>query len=184
MKASALVVVDMINPYEHPEADRLAASAESVVPKIAGAIGDAKKSGIDVVYCNDNFGDWSASTQDLIDRALDGARPDLVRPLLPTAPFCFVTKLRHSAFFATPLEQLLREREIERTIVVGQATEQCILYSALDAYMRGFELAVPRDCLACIDPDLAESALAMIERNMDGETGAWPSPGPTRHSRP
>ncbi|HET9720235.1 MAG TPA: isochorismatase family protein, partial [Solirubrobacteraceae bacterium] len=44
--------------------------------------------------------------------------------------------------------------------------EQCILYSALDAYVRHFDVVIPRDAVAHIDPDLARAALRMMERNM------------------
>jgi nicotinamidase-related amidase len=54
-------------------------------------------------------------------------------------------------------------------ILIGQVTEQCVLYSALDAYIRHFELRVPRDAVAHIYPDLAEAALKMMERNMKAD---------------
>jgi nicotinamidase-related amidase len=77
-----------------------------------------------------------------------------------------VVKARHSVFYETQLEYLLRQSEIDRIILAGQVTEQCILYSALDAYVRHFEVAVPRDCVAHIHPELAEAALRMMELNM------------------
>jgi nicotinamidase-related amidase len=64
---------------------------------------------------------------------------------------------------------LLRTRDIERVVLVGQVTEQCILYSALDAYIRHFEVVVPPDAVAAIHPDLHEAALKMMEVNMDAE---------------
>jgi hypothetical protein len=60
-----------------------------------------------VLYLNDNYGDFSATRQDLIDRALKGRRPDLVEPILPAGDCAFLTKVRHSAFYATPLEYVL-----------------------------------------------------------------------------
>jgi nicotinamidase-related amidase len=51
-------------------------------------------------------------------------------------------------------------------VLVGQVTEQCILYSALDAYIRHFRVTVPRDAVAHIHPDLGEAALTMMEVNM------------------
>ena len=51
-------------------------------------------------------------------------------------------------------------------MLVGQVTEQCILYSALDAYVRRFSVAVPHDAVAGIHPDLADAALRMMKRNM------------------
>lgn len=53
-------------------------------------------------------------------------------------------------------------------MLAGQVTEQCILYSALDAYMR-HRVTVARDAVAHIDERLADAALAMMERNMAAE---------------
>jgi nicotinamidase-related amidase len=55
---------------------------------------------------------------------------------------------------------------VEAVVLTGQVTEQCVLYSALDAYVRHFSLKVPRDCVAAIHEDLADAALRMMERNM------------------
>jgi nicotinamidase-related amidase len=45
-------------------------------------------------------------------------------------------------------------------------TEQCVLYSALDAYVRHFDVAVPPDAVAHIHPDLAAASLRLMELNM------------------
>ncbi|SFF59027.1 Isochorismatase family protein [Actinacidiphila alni] len=55
-RKSALVVIDMINTYDHPDADRLVPSVREVLPAVRTAIGRARESGIDVIYVNDNFG--------------------------------------------------------------------------------------------------------------------------------
>jgi nicotinamidase-related amidase len=54
-------------------------------------------------------------------------------------------------------------------ILTGQVTEQCILYSALDAYIRHLVVRVPADAVAHIYEDLAEAALKMMERNMSAD---------------
>jgi nicotinamidase-related amidase len=81
----------------------------------------------------------------------------------------FVVKARHSIFYDTPLEYLLRQEEIEDIVLTGQATEQCILYSALDAHIRHIPVVVPRDAVAHIHEDLAEAALRMMQLNMEAE---------------
>ena len=78
-------------------------------------------------------------------------------------------KVRHSAFYSTPLEYLLGRLGAKRLILTGQVTEQCILYSALDAYVRHYQVLVPTDAVAHIDADLGAAALRMMQRNMDAE---------------
>ena len=51
----------------------------------------------------------------------------------------------------------------------GQVTEQCIFYSALDAYLRGYGVDIPRDAVAHIVPEFAEAALGMAEKNLHSE---------------
>ena len=163
---TALVVVDVLNPYEHEDADELVESMAEVVDNIAELVRRARDEDIPVVYVNDNYGQWNSSSQKLLQAGLDGRHPELVEPLRPPDDASFVIKARHSVFYETPLEYLLRQLGVQRIMLCGQVTEQCILYSALDAYVRHFEVAVPEDAVASIDPGLAEAALEMMRRNM------------------
>jgi len=168
-KRSAVIVVDMLNPYDHEDADVLAASVERVIEPISELVERARSARAEVIYVNDNYGNWNSSSEELAQRALEGARPDLVEPLLPPDGADFVIKARHTIFYMTPLEYLLSQREIDHVVLAGQVTEQCILYSALDAYVRHLDVSVPRDAVAHIHEDLAEAALKMMERNMRAE---------------
>jgi len=167
---TALLVVDMLNSYEHDDADRLAESVRTAVPGIAGLIDRARRDEIPLVYVNDNYGDWNSSSEELAQRALEGRHPELVEPVLPRTDDAFVIKARHSVFYSTPLEYLLQTMEVGRIVLAGQATEQCILYSALDGYVRHFEVVVPRDGVAHIYEHLADAAFEMMQRNMHAQT--------------
>lgn len=164
--AGALLVIDMLNPYEHEDAEPLKESVKQMLGSLVDLIAEARKREILTVYVNDNHGDWSAARQELTDRALRGSGRALVEPIVPPEETPFVVKARHSVFYQTPLEYLLRQEGVDRILLSGQVTEQCILYSALDAYVRHFEVAVPRDGVAHIHADLAEAALRMMEVNM------------------
>jgi nicotinamidase-related amidase len=165
----ALVVVDMLNPYDHEDAEQLTRNVGPVVPRIRALLDRAQEGGIEVIYVNDNYGNWNSSADELADRAREGERPDLVEPILPPEDASFVIKARHTIFFETPLGYLIQQKEIDRLILTGQVTEQCILYSALDAYVRHIPLAVPRDAVAHIHEHLADAALEMMESNMDAD---------------
>jgi nicotinamidase-related amidase len=109
MSATALLVVDMLNPYEHEDADVLARHVAQIVEPLSALIARASDADVELVYVNDNYRDFAATS------------------------------------------------------------EQCVLYSALDAYVRHYALRVPRDAVAHIDPDLGAAALRMMERNMRAE---------------
>jgi len=166
---TALVVVDMLNNYEHDDADQLTESVETIVDPLGDLVARAGRKGGEIIYVNDNYGDWNSSQEELAARAMEGSRPDLVEPFLPPDNADFVVKARHTIFYMTPLEYLLGQKDIDRLILTGQVTEQCILYSALDAYVRHFEVSVPRDGVAHIHENLADAAFEMMERNMGAE---------------
>jgi nicotinamidase-related amidase len=159
----------MLNPYEHADAEALAQSVRHVLPAMRSLIEQARRQELLTIYVNDNYGDWSAGRAELLERALRGRHRDLVQPIAPEGRVPFITKARHSAFYETQLEYILRHEGIERVILTGQVTEQCILYSALDAYVRHFSIAVPRDAVAHIHEPLADAALRMMETNMGAE---------------
>jgi nicotinamidase-related amidase len=163
---TALLVVDMINAYDFEDADKLVESAREAVPNIEALIGRARDESVPVIYVNDNFGRWNSSPSELVEEVLGGEHRDLLEPLMPDEDAQFVVKARHSCFYETPLEYLLRNLGVGRVMLCGQVTEQCILYSALDAYVRHFDVAVPPDAVAHIDSELADAALEMMRRNM------------------
>ncbi|GGK62443.1 isochorismatase [Sphaerisporangium melleum] len=170
MATTALLVIDMLSPYAHEDVELLEGSAEQVVPPLAELVRRAHdREDVELVYVNDNHGDFTASREEIEDRARKGRRPDLVEPLLAPPDCAFLTKVRHSAFFGTSLSYLLHHRGVETIILTGQVTEQCILYTALDSYVRHYSIKVPRDCVAHIHADLADAALRMMERNMRAE---------------
>jgi nicotinamidase-related amidase len=162
----------MLNPYDHEDAELLAESVREKLPCIIRLRDEAAAASDDevmIVYANDNQDQWEAGRQELVERALGGEHADLVEPIVPHDPVPFVAKGRHSVFYETGFDHLLKSYDVERIVLVGQVTEQCILYSALDAYMRDYEIVVPKDAVAHIHEDLAEGALAMMERNMHAE---------------
>ena len=163
---AALIVIDMLNPYEHEDAEPLMGSVANILPSLSELIARAPDAGLLTVYVNDNHGDWTAGRDKLTQRALAGAAPHLIEPIAPPDDKPFLVKARHSVFYETQLEYLLRQEEVDRLVLTGQVTEQCILYSALDGYVRHFEVVVPRTAVAHIHEDLADAALRMMEENM------------------
>jgi nicotinamidase-related amidase len=170
MSKTAVLVIDMMNAYQHPDADKLAPNVAEIIDPLAQLLAEARdRDDVDVIFVNDNYGDFSAEFSDIVQSALDGDRPDLVKPILPVQGLRVMTKVRHSAFYATSLAYLLTQLKPEKVVLTGQVTEQCVLYTALDAYVRHFTVVVARDAVAHIDPELGEAALRMMEQNMGAE---------------
>ena len=91
---------------------------------------------VDLIYVNDNYGDFTAGSDDIVRSALDGERSDLVKRSFRRRAAIFSPRRGTVVFYATPPEYLLGRLDTKRLILTGQVTEQCILYSALDAYVR------------------------------------------------
>jgi nicotinamidase-related amidase len=164
-----LLMVDFINPMQFAGAEDLAPWALPAARATAALKRHFAAAGERVIYVNDNFGQWRSDQDALVEDALAGEHASLVEPIVPDDDALFVVKARHSIFYETPLEYLLRSQEIDDIVLTGQATEQCILYSALDAHIRHIPVVVPRDAVAHIHEDLAEAALRMMQINMEAE---------------
>lgn len=169
MARTALIVIDMLNTYEHEDADALAPTVRKALPGIRLLLERARADKAPVIYVNDNFGQWRSHHGEILQTALSGRHADLVEPVAPDEDALFVVKARHSAFFETPLGYLLEQLDVGRVVLCGQVTEQCVLYSALDAHIRHFDVVVATDAVAHIDADLADAAVRMMERNMGAE---------------
>jgi nicotinamidase-related amidase len=170
MSDVAVLVIDMLNTYDHEDADVLAGHVADIVDPLAGLISRARdRDDVDLVYVNDNYGDFTAEFDDLVEAALHGKRPELVSPIAPDENCQRLLKVRHSAFYSSSLDYLLNRLEAKQLILTGQVTEQCILYTALDAYVRHFDVVIPPDAVAHIDPELSDAALTMMNKNMHAE---------------
>jgi nicotinamidase-related amidase len=169
MSGTALIVVDMLNAYEHADAEQLTRNVERALPAMKELIQRAADEDVLTVYVNDNFGAWNSNRDDLLEEVMGGEFRHLVEPIAPQPDTLFVVKARHSIFYQTPLEYLLSQEGVDRIVLIGQVTEQCILYSALDAYIRHLQVVIPRDAVAEIHEDLAEASLRMMEVNMDAQ---------------
>jgi nicotinamidase-related amidase len=159
---TALLLIDVINDFEFPRGDELFNQALPIAPNIAELKRRARAAGIPAVYVNDNFGRWQSNFDQLVNHCLHG--PVRGRPFVeqlkpdPESDY-FVLKPKHSAFYQTPLDLLLKHLGAERLILTGVSTNSCVLFTAGDSYMRDLELIVPNDCSAACN--LQEHNVAM-----------------------
>jgi hypothetical protein len=73
----------MLNPYDHAEAERLAVGVADALQGIKALLARAADAEIPIIYVNDNYGDWNSSASELAEKAIEGAHPELVKPVLP-----------------------------------------------------------------------------------------------------
>jgi len=160
----ALLLVDVLNDFEHEDGERLLGSFRSRHEGFVAALSRARAGGLTVVYANDTYGDWRGDGPALIKRALEGQGGELVEAIAPDADDCFVVKPRYSAFDHTPLELILREREVERLLLAGMSTEGCVAQTAIDGRELGFKITVLAKACATIDEGIEQVALEYLEQ--------------------
>jgi nicotinamidase-related amidase len=168
----ALLIIDMISDFEFEGGDRLLRAALPAARKIARLKKRARAAKIPVIYVNDNFGQWRSDFRQLLERCLhDGvAGEPVARLLAPDAEDYFVLKPANSAFFATPLEALLKLMGVKTLVLTGVAADRCILFTAADAYVRNYALVIPGDCVASGNPKVTELSLPYFKRVMKADT--------------
>lgn len=169
---TALVVLDMITDFRFPDGAKLLRAALPVARRIQQLRRRAKAAGVPIVYVNDNLGKWQSDRHELLKHCLgerSGGRT-LVQRIAPEDDDYFIFKPRHSGFFATPLAELLRKSSIKRLILTGTTSHQCVLFTAMDAYVRDFEIIVPRDCIASPFATETGHALFVLQRSLRART--------------
>ena len=189
---TALVVVDLQNDFADPAGGLSVAGGDAIVPVVNGEIAMATSARATVVFTQD----WHPETTPHF--AKDGGiwpvhcvgdswgaevHPDVT---IPEAAL-WVRKGTngedgYSGFtmrdavtgdtVATGLEALLRERSVERLVVVGLATDYCVKATVLDAARLGFETALLTDAIAAVDLAPGDGARA-IDEMRDAGVGLW-----------
>jgi nicotinamidase-related amidase len=75
-----------------------------------------------------------------------------------------VLKPKHSGFYSTTLDLLLTHLSARNLILTGIAGNNCVLFTANDAYMRDFILFVPSDCVVSNTEEENRYALKQMEQ--------------------
>jgi len=167
----ALLIVDVINDLEFPGGDKLLEQALPMADALGAFKRRAKQAGVPAIYANDNFGRWRSDFPKLVEHCLrDGIRgKQIVQRLAPEPDDYFVLKPKHSAFYQTNLDTLLKYLGSQTVIITGMASDICVLFTANDAYMRDLKVIVPSDCVAAEDSANNQTVLALMERVLKAE---------------
>jgi nicotinamidase-related amidase len=162
-QGDALLVVDVLAEFDHDDAEALLASFRARGAAMARAIATAREAGVPVIYVNDDRDRWDSDAPALAREAANGPGGEIVRELLPRPGDHVLLKHRYSAFDHTALELLLEAKSVERVVLVGAATEGCVVQTALDAREQGLKATILVDACAATDVELESTALRYAE---------------------
>jgi nicotinamidase-related amidase len=169
---TALLLIDFINDLAFPDGERLFPQALAAARRARALKKRAKAAGVNVIYANDNFGQWRSDFQHTVDHCLRDSSPGkpIVECLQPEPDDFFVLKPKHSAFFSTPLGLLLDHLGTETLVLTGITTDICVLFTAHDAYLHDFRLFAPADCAAAVQEQDHRQALDYLARVLKADT--------------
>jgi nicotinamidase-related amidase len=162
---AALLLIDVINDFEFEGGDVLLELAMPTSRRIAELKRRATEARIPAIYVNDNFGKWQSDFKKIVAHCLEDSvrgKP-FVESVLPDDRDYFVLKPKHSGFYSTALDLLLKHLAVKNLILSGIAGNNCVLFTANDAYMRDFNLFVPSDCSVSQTQEENEYALKQME---------------------
>lgn len=170
-KRACLLLVDVVNELDFPEADRFLTYAVPAARRIGRLKARAKSAGLPVIYANDNLGRWRSDFKATLERCLrPGSKGRHIAALLrPEPDDYFVLKPQMSGFHASALELLLRFLGIGTVVLAGFSGEACVYLTAADAHMRGLKLVVPRDCTASNTARANADALGRMKRLFEAD---------------
>ncbi|MBM3140581.1 MAG: isochorismatase family protein [Chloroflexi bacterium] len=177
---TALIVVDVQNDFADPAGGLYVRGGEEIVPHVNDEIERARGAGALVVYTQDWHPEstphfekdggvwpvhcvrdtWGAELHpalrvegEVVRKGTDGE--DGYSGFTVRDP-------RSGAPTPTVMESKLRERGVERVVVVGIAADVCVKETALDAVTRGFGTTVLREATRGVDLQPGDTELAFV----------------------
>jgi nicotinamidase-related amidase len=164
IRHAALLLIDVINDLDFDGSDELRHHAVPMARRLRALKQRARRAGVPAIYINDNFGKWRSDFRTLVAHCISDNVPGrpVARLLKPGREDYFVLKPKHSAFYLTTLDLLLRSLDVRTVILTGIAGNNCVLFSANDAYMRDLKLVVPADCIVSNTAEENEYALKQM----------------------
>jgi nicotinamidase-related amidase len=156
---TALVVVDMQHDFVSDGGALQVPDAQGTVPVIADLIRRFRAAGARVVFTQDTHRDGDPEFAIWPPHAIEGTHGHaIVDELHPLPGDTVIRKPRYDAFYATPLDHLLRQWGVETLVICGTVANICVHYTASSAALRWYGVVIPADAVSALDPfDLAAS---------------------------
>jgi len=154
----AVIVIDMIHDFVDGKFG--SERAQKIVPRIKSLLDRAREKGIPVIYVKDAHVEGDKELEVWGKHAMKDDEGSQIIPELAPQPGDYVLeKNRYSCFYETGLEDLLYDLDVKEVILTGVATDICVRHTAADAFFRGFDIIIPRDCVDTFSDDVQERAL-------------------------
>jgi nicotinamidase-related amidase len=186
---TALLVIDMQNAFTDPRASLHVPGVDPLIPVIADLIDFSRGRGIPVIYTafvsdpliptlrKDPFGPehlaadgpdtgWGMPSGSCIPGTDGPESPSIIDELKPRKDELVITAHSLDKFFGTPLDMVLRARDIRYLAVTGILADLCVLATVFGATAREYRVSVIKDGIMTLWPDIMTSVLDIMERKL------------------
>ena len=168
-RETALLIVDFVSDFDFEDGELLFRRSREAVKNVSILKKKIKRINAPVIYVNDELGNGRTALEDDLSK-LEGRSAkaaEIMSSIRPEDDDHWIVKPQRSGFYGTPLGNLLLSLGVSSVIVAGVTTDICVLFTAHDAYMRGYAVSVPSDCRAALEDSHHKDALRFLERVAD-----------------
>jgi nicotinamidase/pyrazinamidase len=185
---TVLVVVDLQNDFADPAGNLAVTGGEAVIPAVNDAVREAGEAGALVVATQDwhpestpHFakdggtwpvhcvaGTWGAELHPSFEVPADAPRVRKGTNGEDGYSGFTMRDAQSGEEIPTELEGLLRQRQVERIVVCGLATDYCVRSTALDAVRLGFSVTLLGQAVAAVNLEPEDGDRALTEMTEAG----------------
>jgi len=160
----ALMIVDLLNDFVKEDAPLAVPGIRSIISPIKREIEKARSIGYPIIYLCDCHEEEDMEFKLFPPHARIGTSgANVIDELRPEGNDILVRKSSFSGFFDTVLDDTLKKLSIEKTIITGTVTNVCVLYTAVDAVMRGYMVDIIEDAVIGLNKKDHFYALGQME---------------------
>lgn len=168
MRKTALIIVDMVRDFTDPKGLVYYPENREILPNIKKVLEKCRENDVLVVFmqhCN-RKGKVDRKASTMRPNCIEGTMGVEIDPMLVIdyEKDYVIKKRRYSAFFATDLDLVLRENQIENLLIVGTKTNCCIRATVTDAFYLDYNPYVIRECVATNSKTVHEVHLTDIDK--------------------
>lgn len=166
----ALLVIDMLNDFVNKGASLEVPTARMIIDDIKKEIKTARRKHIPIIYCCDAHKEKDQEFKVWPRHAVKGTKgAEVIKQLKPHKEDYVVAKTSYSCFYKTSLDKLLKRLGITHLTITGVVTNICVLYTAVDACMRGYKIIIPQNCVAALTEGEHQFALQQMKQLFHAE---------------
>lgn len=170
LNRNALLIIDMLNDFVLDGAVLEVPAARRMIPNLKKRIDEARKKKIPIIYICDSHAEDDKEFEIFPPHAVKGTKgAQVVEELSPKHRDYLVEKTTYSGFYNTELDDLLKKLDVNELIVTGIVTNICVMYTVYDAFLRGYRVIVPEDCVAGLNEEDHQFALKQMRNILKAE---------------